>query len=90
MTELTLVYMYGALSLGCGVVALFFVRYYRLARDELFLWFAGSFATLGVQWTLLVFATRTEHAHLLYVIRLLAFLMIVIGILRKNRAARRS
>lgn len=89
MTAVVLVYMYGALSLGCFAIALFFVRYHRLAKDELFLWFAGSFATLALHWTVLTFGTTSEHAHLLYVVRLLAFLMIVVAILRKNRAAKR-
>jgi hypothetical protein len=88
MTALALVYMNGALSLGCGIIALFFVRYYLLARDELFLWFAGSFAALGAQWTLLTFGRGYEHAHLIYIVRLVAFLMLVAAILRKNRATR--
>ncbi len=87
MTAIALVYMYGAISLGCGVIAMFFVRYYLLARDELFLWFAGSFAVLGLQWTLLTFGRGSEHAHLLYILRLLAFLMILVAILRKNRVS---
>ena len=90
MTTITLTYMNGALSLGCAVIAMFFLRYFRLARDELFLWFAGAFAALGAQWTLLTFGRSSEHTHLLYIVRLVAFLMIVIAILRKNRVARLS
>lgn len=89
MTAIALTYMNGALSLGCAVIALFFLRYHRLSRDELFLWFAGAFAALGAQWTLLTFGRSSEHAHLLYIVRLVAFLMIVAAILRKNRATRR-
>ena len=85
-----LLYMHGALSLGCFAIALFFVRYHRLAKDELFLWFAGSFATLGFHWTVLAFGAAPEHAHLLYLVRLAAFLLIVVAILRKNRAAKRA
>lgn len=85
-----LLYMYGALSLGCFAIALFFVRYYRLAKDELFLWFSGSFATLGFHWTVLALGAASEHAHLLYLVRLVAFLMIIVAILRKNRAAKRA
>jgi hypothetical protein len=89
MTAIALTYMNGALSLGCIVIAMFFLRYFRLARDELFLWFAGAFAALAAQWTLLTFGRSSEHTHVLYVVRLAAFLMILIAILRKNRAAPR-
>ncbi|MBL9013088.1 MAG: hypothetical protein JNL83_02865 [Myxococcales bacterium] len=88
MTSVALTYMNGALSLGCAVIAIFFLRYYRLSRDELFLWFAGAFVALGAQWTLLAFSRGSEHAHLSYLVRFAAFLMIVIGILRKNRSLR--
>lgn len=87
MSPVTLAYLYGALSLGSAAITVFFLRYHRLARDELFLWFAAAFAAFGAHWTVLVFAGSSEHALAVYLIRLIAFLMLVIGILRKNRRA---
>lgn len=88
MTSVAQAYVDGALSLGCGAIAVFFLRYHRLAREELFLWFAAAFVALGAQWSLLAFGAGSEHAHVLYAVRLIAFLLIATGILRKNRRAR--
>jgi hypothetical protein len=69
-----------------GVVALFFLKYWAASRDRLFLMFAGAFAILGIQ-RLILAATRQvfEDQALFYTMRLLAFLIIIIAIVDKNR-----
>lgn len=76
----------GATLMGYGVSALFFLRFWRSTRDRLFLVFSGAFWLLAVQRLAL---TLTEPAQEwrtgLYVVRLLAFLLILVAIIDKNR-----
>jgi hypothetical protein len=79
-------YINGALSAIWLTAALFFVRYWLLAKDELFLWFASAFLTFAAHSVIRTFdVAASDHAHFIYLIRLLGFVMILIGILRKNR-----
>lgn len=76
----------GALSAGYAVAALFFLRFWRTSRDRLFLFFAGAFALLAVQRTALALAVwQGDHTLWVYVLRLIAFLLILVGIADKNR-----
>jgi hypothetical protein len=70
------------------VAALFFVRFWRVSADRLFMMFAGGFAVLAVQrLLLLVVVTSTERvAVLVYGLRLLGFAIILWGVVDKNRA----
>jgi hypothetical protein len=72
----------------CWVAALLFLRFYKRARDRLFAVFAAAFFTLSLSWILpLVYAAPDEHAHYAFGFRLVAFLLIIYGIVDKNRAA---
>jgi hypothetical protein len=83
-------FLSGALALGFGVCALFFLRFWRRTREELFLAFALAFLLLGVGQTVLDLANiPTEERGSLYLLRLFAFLLILVAIYRKNRQARR-
>jgi hypothetical protein len=77
----------GLLVTGYAVAALFFGRFFRQSGDRLFLFFAAGFALLAIQRLGLAMAALlplplTTH----YVLRLLAFLVILFGIIDKNRA----
>ena len=77
----------GVLSAGYAVAALFFLRFWRDTRDRLFLFFAAAFALLMVQRLALTWAAQQGNdTVLLYVIRLIAFVLILLGIVDKNRA----
>ena len=83
--------MYHQLLLGaavalCAVIGLIFLRSWRKARDRLFLCFAISFWLLGANWLALAFVKVQEQQTLLYVVRLLAFLVLLAGIWDKTRA----
>jgi hypothetical protein len=83
-------FLSGALALGFGVCALFFLRFWRRTREELFLAFALAFLLLGVGQTVLDLANiPTEERGSLYLLRLFAFLLILVAIYRKNRQTRR-
>jgi hypothetical protein len=82
-------FLSGALAFGFGVCALFFLRFWHRTREELFLAFAFAFLLLGVGQTVLDLANiPTEERGSLYLLRLLAFLLILAAIYRKNRQAR--
>ena len=84
-------FLAGAVSFGFFVCALFFLRYWRRSRDELFLAFATAFALLGAGQAVLALASiPTEERGSVYLIRLIAFLLILFAIYRKNRASRAS
>ena len=69
--------------------SLFFLRFWRRTRDELFLAFALAFALLGAGQALLALANiPTEETASIYLIRLAAFALILIAIVRKNRRAK--
>ena len=82
-------FLSGAVSLGFVVCALFFLRFWRRTRDQLFLAFALAFALLGVGQAILALANiPTEERGSIFLIRLAAFALIIFAILRKNREAR--
>ena len=73
--------------IACDAVAgLFFLRFWLTSRDRLFAMFAAAFWILGIQ-RLLLAATRTmvEDQAIFYSLRLLAFVIIIVAIIDKNR-----
>ena len=78
-------FLLGALVMGCAVVGAFFLRFWRRTRDRLFLIFALAFWLLGINWLLLAFFQTDETRTWLYVLRLVAFCLIIYGIVDKNR-----
>ncbi len=82
-------FLSGAVAFGFAACALFFLRFWRRTREELFLAFAVAFLLLGVGQTILALANiPTEERGSIYILRLIAFLLILIAIYRKNRSFR--
>jgi hypothetical protein len=79
----------GALVMASAVAGLFFLRFWRETRDRLFAMFALAFWVLGVNWLGLALSEQPETRTFFYVLRLLAFVLILVAIVDKNRAARR-
>jgi hypothetical protein len=78
----------GALTAGHLVAALFFLRFWRTSHDRLFLFFATAFALLAVQRITLAWIQELGGDTLWsYVLRLAAFVVILAGIIDKNRAS---
>ena len=78
-------FLSGAVALGFAVSALFFLKYWRRTREELFLAFALAFVLLGLSQAVLTLAALpTEERGSLYLLRLAAFLLILVAIWRKN------
>jgi predicted permease len=82
--------MLGAIAAASATIALFFVRFWRQTRDQFFLLFAAAFvleAIDRVALALLPYADEDEP--LFYLVRLLAYGLILVAIWRKNRGAPR-
>jgi hypothetical protein len=79
----------GALVLASAAIGLCFLRYWKATRDGFFLLFALAFWLQGAQWlyTGLTVAS-SEFQPLAFVLRLLAYVLIVVAIVRKNLGAR--
>jgi hypothetical protein len=81
----------GGLVVASAAAGLFFLRFWRKTRDRLFLIFAVAFWLMGVNWLALSFTEpNAEFRPALYLIRLLAFVLILYAILEKNRASRQG
>lgn len=81
----------GIITMGYATGALFFFRFWRESQDRLFLIFGIAFSTLAFQQ--LVYGLTNEASEspaLLYLIRLIAFILILVAILDKNLKARKG
>jgi hypothetical protein len=82
-------FLSGTVALGFLVCALFFLRFWRRTHEGLFLSFALAFVLLATGQTVLALGNiPTEERGSLYLIRLAAFLVILVGIWRTNRSRR--
>lgn len=76
----------GLIAMGFLVSSVFFVRFWKQTRDSLFAAFAAAFALLAVNQTLLAFSRVTlEERSPLYLLRLVAFAIIIGAVIAKNR-----
>lgn len=76
----------GALALASWVAGLFFLRFWRLSGDRIFVFFCAAFWLLAVNWlSLAANHWVPETRHQAYIVRLLAFVLIIIGVVDKNR-----
>lgn len=84
-------FLWGMLALSSWVAGLFFLRFWASSRDRFFLFLGVAFGVLGLNWTgLAVVSGMPETRHYSFILRLLAFLFIIVGIIDKNRRARRE
>jgi hypothetical protein len=83
-------FLSGAVVMGFWVAGLFFLRFWKQTRDELFLAFTIAFWLLGLGQALLAFShVPVEERSWLYLLRLAAFVLILGAIWRKNGRTRR-
>ena len=81
----------GGTMVAALVIALFFFRYWRRTKDRLFLMFSAGFLTFAVSRLLLaVLDEAAEGRVLVYLLRLLAFALILAAIIDKNRSSPRG
>jgi hypothetical protein len=81
-------FLRGAIAMSCLVAGLFFLRFWRDSRERLMLVLATSFFILGGSWVMLAVSSLDEEANAhIFALRALAFGLIAVGILDKNRRA---
>lgn len=82
--------VWGMLTMTCAVVATFFLHYWRTSGDRLFVFFSAAFAALAVEWLGQSMLDLSQpDSQYVYLLRLFAFVLIIIGIVDKNRRERR-
>lgn len=80
----------GALWVSSLVAGLVFLHYWKISRDRLFLYFCAAFWVMALQWLLMaIVQPHDEERHYFFLMRLTAFLLILVGIIDKNRRASR-
>ncbi|HKB71412.1 MAG TPA: DUF5985 family protein [Thermoanaerobaculia bacterium] len=82
MSSVALPLVAGFLVMGFAVAALFFLRFWRESRDRLFLLFSAAFFLLGVD---RVIASTSSVGDAVYLLRALAFVLILAAVVDKNR-----
>lgn len=81
-------FLWGATAGLCAVAALFFFKFWRRTGDGLFAAFSAGFSALGVHWTALALIhPASESRHYVYFVRLVAFALIISGVVSKNRSS---
>ena len=82
-------FLAGAVAMGFAIAALMFLKFWHRTREGLFLAFAGSFFLLSLNHAMLSL-TRVplEERSSLYLIRLVAFLLIIGALWHQNRKRR--
>jgi len=79
--------MSGAIVCAGAVAGLFFFRFWWSTRDRFFLYFSASFwIETASRLALGLLGVSKESEPLFYCLRILAYGLIVVAILRKNRA----
>jgi hypothetical protein len=80
-------FVLGGSTLACFAIALFFLRFWRDTGDRLFAAFAGAFFVFGVNRLILTLTSEDADGRTYsYLLRFLAFMLVVWGIVDKNRA----
>jgi hypothetical protein len=82
-------FLMGAVAMGYAVVGLFFLRFWSQSRDRLFLLFSFAFFLLAVNRVArTILQDINEHSLFPYLVRLFAFLDILVAIIDKNMSRR--
>ena len=80
-------FLLGSLTALSATISIFFLKFQRESKDRLFGFFAAAFGVLAIDWLAHALVNpRHESQHYLFLIRLLAFLLILAGIADKNRS----
>ena len=77
-------FLQGMIAMCFALAGLFFLRFWRETRDRLFLLFALSFWLQALTRAGLSLLGQSDDAAYWYLVRLVAFLLIVVAIAMKN------
>lgn len=79
-------FLWGAQASAALIASMFFLRFWTQTRDRLFALFSAAFLVFALNWLLIaVYPYDDESRHEVFFVRLFAFLLIIAGIIDKNR-----
>ncbi len=75
----------------CAVAAVLFLKFWSSSHDRLFIYFAAAFCVLSLERTTLIIVQQyvvnsSDYDIYIYLVRLMAYLLLIIGIIEKNRS----
>jgi hypothetical protein len=80
-------FLWGTLATTTWVIGLVFFRYWAETKDRFFAFFGAAFWVFCANWVALAVINPTDETrHYVYLIRLVAFVLILVAIIDKNRA----
>ena len=83
-------FLAGAVAMASATASLLFMRFWLRTRDSFFVWFSIAFAVETVNRCALTFqVSPNEDEPLFYLPRLLAFSLIALAVILKNRPHKR-
>jgi uncharacterized membrane protein HdeD (DUF308 family) len=78
-------FLMGVIATTSLIAGLFFLKFWKRTSDMLFLAFGSAFIIEGLNRVALLFTSEPSEANpWFYLVRALAFLLIIAGILKKN------
>ena len=84
-------FLSGAVTLGFVLCGLHFLGFWKRTRDSLFFAFACAFFLLGINQAILALADiPVEERSWVYLLRLAAFVLIIVAVVAKNRGGHRG
>lgn len=84
-------FLSGLTTMGFIIAGLFFFRFWRRTNDILFVYFGASFCILALSQALAAISgIPREDQSWIYLLRLAAFLLLIVGIIGKNFRRRPS
>jgi uncharacterized membrane protein len=82
-------FLWGMLAALNVIAAMYFWHSWQVTRDRLFAYFAIAFIAFAANWIgLAMIDPDVEARHTTYLLRLLGFVLIIVGIVDKNRRSR--
>lgn len=84
-------FLMGADTMGFLIASLFFLRFWKRTRDALFAAFSFAFFLLALNQALVALSgIPREEQSLFYLLRLAAFTLLIVAIVRKNTESKRK
>ena len=79
-------FLLGVIVTSSLIAGMFFLKFWRRTGDQLFMAFAAAFLIESLNRLFFLFMENpNEGSPIIYIVRLLAFLLILIAIVRKNQ-----
>ena len=86
MNHDVITFLQGISATAAWASGLIFFRFWRESHDSLFAFFGSAFWLLATSWSLLALIAPTQEARpYVYGVRLVAFVLLIVGMVLKNR-----